>query len=126
MDNHFEPDEKLYRAVLPDSVFWKLNGSVSSAAFLSRKGGCSVDRGFYRDDVAIILDMKQRKFKGSVITVTVQNCNDVMAVTVYAPSKANAWHSEIHGSRENEKLTTGQRKHLAEAAIVVCKDLEDE
>lgn len=125
MDKYFEPDEKLYRAVFPDALFWKLNGRVSSAAFLSRKRGCSVDRGFYREDCAVVLDMKQRNFKGSVATVTVQDCKDINAETVYAPSKVNAWHSEIHGSRENEKLTAGQRKHLAEVAVVVCKDLEE-
>ena len=121
--NHFEPDEKLYRAVYPDAVFWKHNGSLSSVAFLSKKGGCSVDRGFYREDVAVVLDMKRRQFKGSVATVTVQDCKDVNAETVYAPSTANEWHSEIHGSSEKEKLTAGQRKHLAEVAVIVCKDL---
>ena len=29
MDDHFEPDEKLYRAVYPDAMFWKDNGKVS-------------------------------------------------------------------------------------------------
>lgn len=124
MDNTFKPDEKLYRAVLPHAMFWKNNGGVSSAAFLAKKGGCSVDRGFYRQDSAVVLDMKQRNFKGSVATVTVQDCKDINAETVYAPSKANAWHCEIHGSRENKKLTAGQRKHLAEVAIIVCEDLE--
>ena len=119
MDAHFEPDEKLYRAVYPDVMFWKDNGKVSSAAFLSRKGGCSVDRGNYRDDVSVVQDMRNRNFKGSIISVTVQNCRDTQAETVYAPSRTNVYHSEIHGSKEREQLTPRQRKFLADSAVVI-------
>ena len=119
MDAHFEPDEKLYRAVYPDAMFWKDNGKVSSAAFLSRKGGCSVDRGYYRNDTVVVQDMRSRNFKGSIISVTVQNCIDVDAETVYAPSKANTYHSEIYGNKERRLLTAGQRKHLADSAVIV-------
>ena len=31
-------DERLYRAVRPDSLFWKVNGTLSSAAFKDKKG----------------------------------------------------------------------------------------
>lgn len=120
MDSHFEPAEKLYRAVYPDSMFWKNNGKVSSAAFLSRRGGCSVDRGDYRDDDTVVQDMRSRNFKGSIITVTVQDCLDTSALPIYAPSRTNIYHSEIHRDNEHEQLTAGQRKHLADSAIVVC------
>ena len=119
MNNSFLSHEKLYRAVYPDAMFWKANGKISSAAFLSRKGGCSVDRGDFRNDKDVVLDMRQRNFKGSIVAVTVQNCNDVEAVPVYAPSKNNIYHSEIHGSNENITLTAGQRKHLANSAVIV-------
>ena len=114
MDSLFEQDEKLYRAVFPDSMFWKHNGQVSSAAFLSRRGGCSVDRGDYRD-------VRNRNFKGSIITVTVQDCRQVEALVVYAPSSTNIYHSEILGDAEHVLLTAGQRKHLAASAVVVSK-----
>ena len=119
MDTNFKPDEKLYRAVYPDSMFWKNNGKVSSAAFLSRRGGCSVDRGYYREDNTVVQDMRSRNFKGSIIAVTVQDCRDVLATPVYAPSRINIYHSEIHGSTEREQLTAGQRKHLADSAVVI-------
>ena len=119
MDASFSPHEKLYRAVFPDTMFWKNNGKVSSAAFLSRKGGCSVDRGDFRIDNDVVHDMRARNFKGSIITVTVQNCTDTDAVPVYAPSKINIYHSEIHGSCERVQLSAGQRKHLAISAVVV-------
>lgn len=121
MNALFEPDEKLYRAVFPDDMFWKENGKVSSAAFLSRRGGCSVDRGYYRDDDAVVEDMRRRDFKGSIIAVTVQNCYDVGAKPVYAPSRTNIYHSEIHRDTEHELLTAGQRKHLANSAVLVSK-----
>lgn len=119
MDAHFDPAEKLYRAVYPAPMFWKSNSKVSSAAFLSRRGGCSVDRGNYRDDEDVILDMRSRNFKGSIITVNVQDCLDISALPVYAPSQTNIYHSEIHRDNEHEQLTAGQRKHLANSAVVV-------
>ena len=121
MDTHFKPHEKLYRAVFPDSMFWKRNGQVSSAAFLSRHGGCSVDRGEYRNDRDVVLDMRNRNFKGSIIAVTVQDCREVNALPVYLPSRTNIYHSEIHRNTEHELLTAGQRKHLAASAVIVNK-----
>ena len=119
MNAHFEPTEKLYRAVYPDPMFWKRNGKVSSAAFLSRKGGCSVDRGDYRNDDVVVLDMRSRNFKGSIISVTVQDCLDVSAMPIYLPSRTNIYHSEIHRDKEHEQLTAGQRKHLANSATII-------
>ena len=119
MDEHFEPNEKLYRAVYPDAMFWKDNGKVSSAAFLSRKGGCSVDRGDYRNDTAVVQDMRERNFKGSIISVTVQDCINVKAEAIYAPSRTNIYHSEIYSNKERKLLTAGQRKHLADSAVIV-------
>ena len=63
--------------------------------------------------------MRNRNFKGSIVSVTVQNCIDSEAETVYAPSKTNIYHSEIYGNKERKLLTAGQRKHLAASAIVV-------
>ena len=119
MDTLFNNDEKLYRAVFPDSMFWKNNGQVSSAAFLSKNGGCSVDRGYYRDDTDVVNDMRARNFKGCIISVHVQDCRDVNAEVVYVPSKHNPYHSEIHKDKNNEKLTPAQRKYLASVASIV-------
>ena len=52
MDNIFPKNEKLYRAVYPPEaaeLFWKADGSISSAAFADPKG-LSVDRGDFRVD----------------------------------------------------------------------------
>lgn len=98
MNDIFEIDEKLYRAVYPPEIrdmFWKENGTVSSAAFYDSKG-CSVDRGNFRTDDEVVEDMKSR-FEGSIVSVTVGECEAVKAVIVYKPSK-NLFHSEIHGS----------------------------
>ena len=125
MDSLFEPDEKLYRAVYPDAIFWKDNGDVSSAAFLSKRGGCSVDRADFRDDSDVVLNMRNRGFKGSIITVTVQDCRNIDAEVIYSPSRNNIYHSEILKDKEHEKLTAGQRKFLAKHAVIVSNDEVD-
>lgn len=50
MDNTFDDEEKLYRAVYPPShpgLFWKKDGRISPSAFADPKG-LSVERGYYR------------------------------------------------------------------------------
>lgn len=121
MDNTFRIDEKLYRAVYPPEVmdmFWKRDGSVSSAAFADRNG-LSVDRGDYRPESEVIEYMSER-FTGHIVSLYVKNCNDVGAVVRYSPSKSNVYHSEIHGSATNKLLSKTQRRHLAIKAKIVC------
>ena len=68
MNDTFSMDEKLYRAVWPPEIyelFWRRDGSVSSAAFADPKG-LSVDRGDYRSDADVISDMNKR-FTGRII-----------------------------------------------------------
>ena len=120
MDNTFKNDEKLYRAVYPPEVadmFWKRDGSVSSAAFADRNG-LSVDRGDYRSDTDVIVDMRSR-FSGHILSVYVKNCCDIGASVKYLPSKNNIYHSEIHGSETNPLLSKSQRRSLALKARVV-------
>ena len=56
MDNTFPNCEKLYRAVFPESymqMFWRKDGTVSSAAFTDKQG-LSVERGDFREDENVI------------------------------------------------------------------------
>ena len=58
MDNTFPNCEKLYRAVFPESymqMFWRKDGTVSSAAFTDKQG-LSVERGDFREDENVIED----------------------------------------------------------------------
>lgn len=120
MDDHFENTEKLYRAVYPPEVadiFWKRDGSISSAAFADPKG-LSVDRGNYRRDDEVLTDMRSR-FSGHIISLYVKNCTDVQACVKYLPSKADPYHSEIHGSITSALLTKSQRRYLARHALIL-------
>lgn len=106
MDNVFDDSEKLYRAVYPASyasMFWKKDGSLSSAAFMD-EDGLSVERGYYRGDASVIQEMK-KTFKGCIISVTAKECRDVSAVLKYKPTKRSKYHSEIHGSEEDAILS---------------------
>ena len=118
MTDTFKDDEKLYRAVLPNGIYWKENGKLSSAAFLDRNG-LSVDRGNYRPDDEAVRDL-QNHLQGSIVSVTVKDCRTVEAAVLYRPSKRNIYHSEVHGSTECPPLSPGQRKHLANAAVVLA------
>ena len=120
MDEHFEKDEKLYRAVYPPEVknmFWKKDGSISSAAFADPKG-LSVDRGDYREDAEVIKDMK-RRFDGGIIRLYAKNCMETGAVLKYLPSRRNRYHTEIHGSDDKVLLSRSQRRFLAAHAVYV-------
>ena len=120
MDDTFFPDEKLYRAVYPPEVrnmFWKENGQVSSAAFYDPEG-CSVNRGNFRSDDEVVIDMRKH-FIGRIVALTVEQCEEIGARVKYKPTK-NLFHSEIHGSDTVILLDKRQRKHLARCAQIVA------
>ena len=120
MDEVFAGTEKLYRAVYPPEImdmFWKRDGSLSSAAFADPKG-LSVDRGNYRTDEEVLADMK-KSFTGTIISIYSKHCFDTGAVIHYLPSKRNIYHSEIHGSADTPLLSKIQRRYLAQRAVKV-------
>lgn len=119
MDDSFKPEELLYRAVYaPEivSMFWRKDGTVSSAAFADPKG-LSVDRGAFRKDQAVIDTMRER-FTGAIIKIYVKDCNEVKALLIYLPSKNNPYHSEIHGSEKRPLLNKSQRLYLSSRSVV--------
>ncbi len=120
MNYIFEKNEKLYRAVYPPEIaemFWKKDGTVSSAAFADPKG-LSVDRGDYRSDESVILSIRKR-FTGHIISLYVKNCTDTGARILYKPSHTNQYHSEIHGSIDSPLLSKTQRHYLAHKAVII-------
>ena len=121
LPDKFSEHEILYRAVLPESIFWKYdekrNKRLSSAALRDRNG-LSVDRGYYRLDNEVINDMQSR-LDGEIISFTVKNCNKVNALVLYRPSSKNQYHSEVHGSDTQKIMTDSQRKRLAKLAKIL-------
>ncbi len=120
MDNEFKSNEKLFRAVYPPEtvpMFWRLDGSISSAAFADPKG-LSVDREGERETKDAVSFMQSR-FQGRIIYVRVKNCSEIGAVVKYLPSKSDPYHSEIHGSEGTALLSKSQRRHLSQKAVTV-------
>lgn len=117
----FDDEENLYRAVYPNNMFWRTDGTVTSAAFKSNNGGCSVERSYNRDENQIINTMKN-EFTGSIVSVKVKHCKNVSAYVKYKPSTRSKYHSEICGSKEVDSLSAGQRKKIAKNAVVVYKE----
>ena len=121
LDNTFDLNEKLYRAVYPPEIaemFWRKDGSISSAAFADPKG-LSVDRGYHRSDNDVVTVM-QKRFKGRIVSIYAKNCLDIGAAVKYLPSAANPFHSEIHGSDNTPLLSKQQRLYLARKAVIVA------
>ena len=120
MDEEFDLNEKLYRAVYPPEIknlFWKTDGSLSSAAFADPKG-LSVDRGNHRPDIEVANDM-QKRFSGLIVYIFVHNCHETNALIKYLPSKHNIYHCEIHGNSDSALLSKSQRRYLASKAILL-------
>lgn len=118
MDNHFDDDEYLLRAVYPESKrpeFWK-NGRLSSAA-LKDKRGLSVDRTFDREKEDAVYSMRQR-FCGHIVSFSVPDCISADAYLKYCPSDSNPYHSEIHGSETQVELDDIQALKLARSAVI--------
>lgn len=117
MDDKFSPKEKLYRAVYPPNhpgMYWKRDGSLSSAAFADPKG-LSVERGYHRENEEIIANMG-KNFVGCIVSIKVEDCNETQAIVKYLPTKNNQYHSEIHGGEDKLLLDKRQRVYLAQKA----------
>ncbi len=120
MDNTFKNDERLYRAVYPPEIagmYWRKDGTISSAAFADARG-LSVDRGDYRTD-EVVVDHMRKRFTGYIIRLYVKNCVDIGAAVRYLPSDSNPYHSEIHGSETEVLLSKQQRLQLSRKALVI-------
>ena len=121
MTEQFETDERLFRAVYPPDImpmFWKENGEISSAAFKD-KNGLSVERAGGRSEENIVSNMRLF-FYGTIISISMSDCNSWNAVVKYLPTKRSVDHSEIHGSGDRVLLSQSQCKYLAKNARV-CK-----
>lgn len=114
----FSSDEKLFRAVPKQHPnMWK-NGTVTSAVFKDSKG-VSVDRQWKRtakEAVRVLLAARCGEY--GVVSVTKGDCDNVDAKCLYAPTKDNPYHSEIHGGAERTTLTASQAKQLARCVVV--------
>ena len=120
MNDHFESNEKLYRAIWPPELapmFWKRDGSLSYTAFIDPKG-LSVDRGYYRDDAEVRYEISKR-LTGSIVKFYVRACNEIGACIRYLPSAKNVFHSEVHGSKSSIPLSKHQSIRLARRATKV-------
>ena len=120
MDNTFNDDEQLYRAVYPpDKIpfFWKKNGTISDAA-LRDSNGLSVERGNYRTDKEVI-DAMSEYFEGSIIAFSVADCREVNASVLYKPTTRSIFHTEVHGSIDKRVLSAPQRRHIIERAKII-------
>ena len=118
--DEFKHDEKLFRAVYPPEIadlFWRADGTVSSAAFADPKG-LSVDRQGRRSAEEAVAYLQSR-FQGRVLYVRVRNCMQAGAVVRHVPSHKNPWHSEIHGSDTSLLLSRSQRRYLSRNAVIV-------
>lgn len=114
MNKNFSDNESLYRAVYPPEVnrmFWKDENHISSAVFLDKKG-VSVERGNFRLDENVVLEMK-KFFIGKIVAITAGICHEVNAKVLYKPTKRSVYHSEIHGGEKQIVLTLSQRHFLA-------------
>ena len=118
MDNFTNENEKLFRSIRPDDIYWKdkENRILSSAAFKD-SNGLSVDRQHGRTEEESVKEMKE-KFVGTVVCVTVGICREKEAIVDYCPTDDNIHHCEIIRSHERKVLTNSQARYLASKAAI--------
>lgn len=117
MNENFNADEKLYRAVIPSDMFIKEDGSLSSAAYKSHDG-CSVDRGNGRDDQEAA-DFMLMHLKGNIYSVEVSDCESKDIFVKYEPTEGNIYHSELYKNTQREDMTKSQCRFLAQVSKLI-------
>lgn len=116
----FYNSEKLYRAVLPDGIYIKPDGSVTSAAFKDSKG-LSVDREMCRENSKCIsfmlghIDKRYLNSGGRIVSITYSQIKDCDLLLKYCPLEdgSNDFHSEIHMSTSKIQLSSSKARLLA-------------
>lgn len=117
----FYEAELLYRGVLPDNVFWKEDGTLTSAAFKTRREekGLSVDRQMDRSEEDALAFTKGH-LHGTIVTVSVADVHNCGAEVQPDPiENKNPFHTLIFRALDCSPLTGGQSKSLARAAKIV-------
>lgn len=109
MDNHFEPQERLFRAVRPE--YWHEDGTLDSNAFRWSKG-LSVDRDGGRP-YELASECLYSRIPEAIISVSAGVCQENSVLIRYLPSPTNKYHCELHSSETKIKLTLKQAAELA-------------
>lgn len=117
MLNLFAAGEKLYRAVQPKDMYFKEDGSLSSAAFKS-SNGCSVDRGDGRTDIEAA-DFMMKKLTGDIYRIDVGDCIEKDVFIRHEPVEDDPYHSGLYRDKGLSDMTQGQCKYLSKVAVKV-------
>ncbi|BBU35490.1 MULTISPECIES: hypothetical protein [unclassified Veillonella] len=114
----FYNGEKLYRAIKPIPTMWKTidNKRVPSSAVFKDSKGVSVDRQDSRENKVAIEYLSSTKEGYDILSITVNNCEDLSIVYQIDPIEDNPYHSLILRSIDKIELTSSQAKHLAKVA----------
>ena len=115
----FYNGEKLYRAIKPIPTMWKTidNKRVPSSAVFKDSKGVSVDRQFYRENEIAIEYLSSSKEGYDILSITVNNCEDLSIVYQADPIEDNPYHSLIlRNLNDKIELTSSQAKHLSKIA----------
>lgn len=118
----FDANEKFYRAVKPEGIYIKSDGSISSAAFKD-SNGCSVDYGCGRTDKEAA-NFMLKKLSGNVYYFYFNNCLERDIFVNYEPvsessGDANPYHCCLYKNSSLERMTSSQCKYLATIANMV-------
>ncbi|WP_143162354.1 hypothetical protein [Sporobacter termitidis] len=124
MEAEFTPDERLYRGVLDNSIFWKANRTLSTTIFKNhpKDAGISVDRQQGRSEPEA-MKFALNHLTGSIIYILVSHCVECGTLVKHCPREDNGffnqYHSEIHRSTDVTKLSPSQSNYLTSKAEIV-------
>ena len=121
MNNEFTKEERLFRAVIPNNMYWKKEERPSSAAFKTREtDGLSTDRQAGRA-IDECIDFIHAHLAGRVVSVSCQDCWESEIDVCYNPIHTEELHNPYHTllrKQDGGNLSNGQARRLAEACIV--------
>lgn len=119
LNNQINDEEYLYRTIRPLKFLWDFSRNRPSSAAFKDKAGLSVDRSADRNEEEIIESLNKR-FPDSkaIVSISHQECKEIDVLVLYAPSKANKYHSEIHESVDKKCISNIKAKKLANQVCI--------
>lgn len=113
MDNNFQDDELIYRGI--DKEVWLPDKKRPSSSAFKHDKGVSVNRGNFRPDNECIADLITQDRIFCAAKLDVKAIKSINVHLVYDPIENNIYHSELHNSSTEIRISASKARKLAKA-----------
>lgn len=121
LEENIDENEYLYRGVIKNPDFWKINEGKPSSAIFKDSNGVSVDRSGVRDEDKVVSNFNDRFQLKAIVKIQKKTCDSLDTYVKYDKIPENEYHSLILNSSVEGDICikSSKAKKLRDASIIV-------